>query len=272
MSAGVHHGRADVVDQLLFDELLAVPDRIEHLADRERRHRVLADQAEVRLVLGRRRVFHPEQVEGLECLAQSRGLDRRQPVVHVVQQVRLRAESRAQRFEELRNVREVSLGRPDVLARQVRVRGFVEHLVSGHPIGRREARNARLRANREISQFDVARDLVHGLVDVAAVRMTVNQDARAAPAPEQLIQRQVGRLCLEVPKRSVDRGDGRHRHRPAPPVRTAVEKLPDILDLVRVTPEQAWDYVLTQVRGYSELAAVQGRIADAVLSRRRSRS
>ena len=133
--AGVHDGGADVVDQLFFHELLAVPDRVEHLAHGERRHRMLADQAEVRLVLGRRRILHPEQVERLECLAQPRGLDRRQPVVHVVQQVWLRAEPRAQRFEQLRNVREVFLGGPDVLARQVRVGGLVEHLVAGHAIG-----------------------------------------------------------------------------------------------------------------------------------------
>ncbi len=148
----------------------------------------------------------------------------------------------------------------------VRVRGLVEHLVSGHAVGGRQARDARLRANRAIPQLDVARNFVDRLGYVAAVRVAVNQHARAASAAEQLVQRQAGRLCLEVPQRSVDRGDGRHRYRPAPPVRTAVEKLPGILDLVRVSPEQARDHVLTQVRGDGELAAVQRRIPDAVLT------
>ena len=40
-AAGVHDGRADEVDQLAFDELLAVPDRIEDLTDRERRDGML---------------------------------------------------------------------------------------------------------------------------------------------------------------------------------------------------------------------------------------
>ena len=44
-AAAVHDGRADVVDELVLDEVLAVPDRVEHLAHRERRHRVLADRA-----------------------------------------------------------------------------------------------------------------------------------------------------------------------------------------------------------------------------------
>ena len=45
-AAGVHHGRADVVDQLLLDQLLGVPDGVEDLADGERRGGVLADQPE----------------------------------------------------------------------------------------------------------------------------------------------------------------------------------------------------------------------------------
>ena len=40
-AAGVHDGRADVVDQLALDQMLAVPDRIEDLTDRERRDRML---------------------------------------------------------------------------------------------------------------------------------------------------------------------------------------------------------------------------------------
>jgi hypothetical protein len=46
MPPGVHDRRADVVDQLLADQLLAVVNRREHLAHRQRRGRVLADQAE----------------------------------------------------------------------------------------------------------------------------------------------------------------------------------------------------------------------------------
>ena len=76
-AAGVHDRRADVVDELLLDELLAVVDAVEDLADRDRRRGVLADQAEALLQLGGHRVLHPEQVVGLELLAEAAGLDRR---------------------------------------------------------------------------------------------------------------------------------------------------------------------------------------------------
>ena len=61
--------------------------RVEDLAHRERRRGVLADEAEALLQLRGHRVLQPEQVVGLEVLAEARGLDRRQAVVHVVEQV-----------------------------------------------------------------------------------------------------------------------------------------------------------------------------------------
>src|SRR3546814_7371072 len=45
-AAGVEHGRADIVDQPVLDQMLAVPYRRENLPHRERRRRMLADQAE----------------------------------------------------------------------------------------------------------------------------------------------------------------------------------------------------------------------------------
>lgn len=39
-------GGADIVDQLFFDQLFAVPDAIEHFPYRNRRDGMLADQAE----------------------------------------------------------------------------------------------------------------------------------------------------------------------------------------------------------------------------------
>ncbi|MNY50727.1 hypothetical protein D3C86_1862550 [compost metagenome] len=64
-AARVHDGGADVVDQLLADQRLAVPDRVEDFPHGQRRGGVLADQPERLLVLCRRGVFQPEQAEGL---------------------------------------------------------------------------------------------------------------------------------------------------------------------------------------------------------------
>jgi hypothetical protein len=84
-AAAVHDRRADVVDELVLDQVLAVPDRVEHFADRERSDGVLADDLERLLILRGRAVFHPEEPIRLETLAEPRGFDRREPVMHVVQ-------------------------------------------------------------------------------------------------------------------------------------------------------------------------------------------
>jgi hypothetical protein len=42
--ACVGNGGADIVDQLLFDQLFAIPDAVEHFSDRNRRDGMLANQ------------------------------------------------------------------------------------------------------------------------------------------------------------------------------------------------------------------------------------
>ena len=61
----------------------------------------MADQLERFLVLCRSRVLHPEQAVRFEGLAEAARLDRRQPVVHVVQKVMLEAELVPQALEQL---------------------------------------------------------------------------------------------------------------------------------------------------------------------------
>ena len=63
MPAGVRDRRPDVVDQLLLDQRVAIVDRVEDLSNRDRRRRVLPDDAKRPLDLGRNRIFHPEQIE-----------------------------------------------------------------------------------------------------------------------------------------------------------------------------------------------------------------
>ena len=63
-------------------------------------------------------------------------------------------------------------------------------------------------------------------------------------------------------KRDVDCGNRRHRHRPASPVRAAIEELPGVLDPSGVATDQVGNDVLLQVRGDGELAAIERRIAE----------
>ena len=59
-ASAVHHRHAEVVDQLFLDENVGVPNRIEDLANREWRCRMLTNDAEALLQFCGHRVFQPE--------------------------------------------------------------------------------------------------------------------------------------------------------------------------------------------------------------------
>src|SRR5437868_5174731 len=65
-AAGTDDGATNVVDELILDQILGIPDRVEDLAHRERYHGVLPDQSEGFLVFGAGDILEPEQLIGLE--------------------------------------------------------------------------------------------------------------------------------------------------------------------------------------------------------------
>ena len=71
---------------------------------------MLADQAEALLVLCRGRIFHPEHAVLLDALAEARGFNGRQTVVHVVQQVFIEAIFAAHGVKQFRSKIEVLFG------------------------------------------------------------------------------------------------------------------------------------------------------------------
>ena len=159
---------------------------------------------------------------------------------------------------------EILRGRPDVFRGDRCVSRLVVHPVLGNAIGRCKTRNPGLRADRFVAEPGVAGHLVEGLSNVVAVGMAVDHHAVAAGTPEELIQRQSGYFAFDVPQRGVNRGDSAHGDRPAPPVRAAVEVLPDVLDAGRIAPDQGGRDVFFEVCSDGELAAVQRRIADSM--------
>src|SRR5207244_11478473 len=58
----MHDRRANVIDQLLANQLLAIKDGVEDFADRKRRYRMLANQAKALLHLCRHGIFEPEEM------------------------------------------------------------------------------------------------------------------------------------------------------------------------------------------------------------------
>ena len=63
----MNHADTEIINELFGDQSVGVPNSVEDLADRQRRGRVLADDAEACLKLGGNRVFEPEEVKGLEA-------------------------------------------------------------------------------------------------------------------------------------------------------------------------------------------------------------
>ena len=149
--ARVDHRAADVVDELFLDELLAVPDAVEDLAHREGRGGVRADRPESLLQLGRDGVFHPEEAIRLEGLAEPGGLDRREPVVDVVEQVGLGAQLRAQSREEPGNEVQVALRAPPALRRQPLDGRLVRSTRASDAVCRLQARHRALRPHRLVA-------------------------------------------------------------------------------------------------------------------------
>ena len=80
----VDHRHSQVVDQLLLDQNVRVPDGIENFTDRQRRCRVLTNQPEALLQLRGHRVFEPEEMIRFETLPQPRCFDGSQSMVNIV--------------------------------------------------------------------------------------------------------------------------------------------------------------------------------------------
>jgi hypothetical protein len=78
-ATAMHHAHAQVVNQLLADQLLRIPDGVEDLSNRKRRRRVLANEPKTVLQFRRNRIFQPKQVIRLSSLprrAASMGVSR----------------------------------------------------------------------------------------------------------------------------------------------------------------------------------------------------
>ncbi len=230
----------DVVDKLLFNQLLAIPDAIKDFAYRNRRHGVLANQTEARLVLCWRWVFHPEQTIIFNALTKTRRFNRRQAVVHVMQQMLVKAELVTNGIKQLRREIEVFFRGPQLLFRPLPFgRRFVgQPFPLGHTIGRFHPRYAALDANRFEAHLFMTRIIFQHIINGMAGGVTVNHHAFARRATQQLIQRHVGGFGFNIPQRHIDGGDSRHRDRAATPVSAFIEELPDIFDAVRITPHQ----------------------------------
>ena len=197
-----------------------------------------------------------------EITRQARGFDRREPVMHVVQQLDIRTVILAQALEERRHDVQILRSGPDRFRGQLALGRFIGVLEIRDSVRLLDAGYTALRAHRLVALRNVLAHLGTALVDVLAVRVAVDQGAVARAAAQQLVQRLIGHLAEDVPERDVDRGNRGHGHRTPAPVRATIEKLPRVFDPAGVAADEIRDQVIFQVGGNGELASVQRRITE----------
>src|SRR6266404_6175188 len=263
-SACVHYGGADVIDELLLNELLAIVDGVEDFADGERRGGVAANQAKTFLQLGRRGIFEPEEMIWLELFTEAGGFDGREAVMRIVEEVKVGAEFPAQAFEQAGDEIEVELGAPGVFGWRVFFCWLVKHFAAADTVRAFEARDAALRANGFVAKLGIVGNGRDGGIDVLSISVAVNHDGLAGGTGEQLIDGNVERFALNVPERGIDGGDRGHGNGAAAPIRAFVKILPSVLDAACVAADEKRNDVIGEIAGDGEFAAVERGVTEAV--------
>src|SRR6266568_9353906 len=90
-SASMHQRHPQIVDPLISNQIMCIPDGIENLTHSNRRGRMLPDYLKAFLQFCWRRIFHPKEMEWLKLLPQPTGLNRCQPVVAVMKKMQFLA-------------------------------------------------------------------------------------------------------------------------------------------------------------------------------------
>jgi hypothetical protein len=133
--------------------------------------------------------------------------------------------------------------------------------IAGDSVDGAETWDRGLDSDRLIALVEIGAHVIEQLRQVASGGVAVRHESGTGCAAEQLVQRHVRGLGLDVPERDIYRRDRRHGDRPATPVRAAVEKLPGVFNLVGIPPDQQRNDVITQVADDGEFSPVERGIA-----------
>jgi len=237
------------------------------MADRGRR--MLTDQPQRVLILGRGRVFEPVETHGFDRLGERGRLARQEAVVHIVKDVQIGAEPGADLGQIAGHVAHVAARVPGFdLGTDAAEIGYVmlaRALLLRHGVARRwHGGDAALHPHSLVTQRDVMRDRVHQVFKVGPGGMGVDHRAVAALAAEQLVERHVRQLALDIPQRHVDGADGGHGDRATPEIGAAVEELPDVFAAAWVHADQVGHDVVAEIGCRQGLSVFERRVAEAV--------
>lgn len=200
----VGDGAAEVVDELLADDLPVIPRRVEDLADRGCCRRLTVHKAERFRVLGRGDVLEPKHLPRLEGPAEIRRLNRGREMVSIMQPWKSGANLASDRLEYRWNVSRGGAGVPVLLAgrcaalhRLVMVANScvcLEARIRGRGVDRGQSGYGGLRSDRRVALSQVSAHTAEKLLLAAPGSVPVGHetghdmyrrvaDPRASPPP-----------------------------------------------------------------------------------------
>src|SRR5260370_4542139 len=148
-------------------------------------------------------------MKGLKRLAQTRGFDRRKPVVRVVQQMNLLSKLFAQPGKKLGREIQVVFGRPTVFRRSIFLGRLVIHVAASDAVGTLHPRDTGLSANGFVAELEILADSVDRGFDVRTAGVPVDQNSIPRSSPEQLVEGDVQLLGEDVPQCRINSTDRR---------------------------------------------------------------
>ena len=213
-AAALHDVRLDHLHNLSLQQIGVVPLGIKALAGRKRDVHLLGDALHGIEVLRRHRFFIHERAVRFHRVADADGIRRCEPAMHFDQQLHIVSDRLAHGFKLLDG---------DAL----RLDGDEQSaMVEGVALERGE------------SLLCVAQSVLHRILDGEAIPPAVTPELVAHRAAEELIDGNAERLPLDVPERNLDAANSRHLHHTATHMEVMIERLPVLLDAVRVLADE----------------------------------
>ena len=220
---------ADEVDEALANERHILNRVGEELTKRDGRRTLASKKSQVLRIFGRNRIFEEEEPVRLECFGQLNRIDRRDALVHVMQELDVLPEARAEVLEEPRNDPAIGTRIPVLALPKITV----------HTIGRL-TRDSHLAADEPKATGCARTRLLLHLLEVSPCRVHIDGKRHPTAATEKLIERHPCTFPFDIPQRHVDTTERMVEHRTIPEVGTEVGRLPDVFDIIDAPADQVW--------------------------------
>ena len=246
------------IDQAFLDQQAPFAWIVKQLAHRDGGGTLLEDVAESFNICGGQRIFQEEQVERFDIFGKLDRVDRRQAFVNIVQQFHFFADVAADEFDHFQHTARIG-ARVEIAAIQ-RPWGFME-------VGAPAAVAAHLNADVAVALFLKFEDIFEHFLRIASIGMGVDGGPFAALTPEQVVDRHISQLALNILQGLVDPRYGVVKDRAIAPVALHQVHLEKLLDAGNILTQHKRLNMALQGRVNSRAALGEGGAAQAIQTR-----